>query len=109
MHVIKVRNVAQALEHGLRYIHQVGEAEPSRDGPVLVAPHPVATVYTHPTERVLFDEWRRVLGKVYTDISPFRAVAWSALPQTGTGVLGLQVKAVRSKLKVLEVPVDYHR
>lgn len=51
---------------------------------------------------------RRVLGKVYTDIGPFRAVAWSALPQTGTGVLGLQIKAVRSKLKVLEVPVDYH-
>lgn len=51
---------------------------------------------------------RRFLGKVYTDISPLRAVAWSAIPQTGTNLLGLQINAVRSKLKVLEVPVDYH-
>jgi hypothetical protein len=52
---------------------------------------------------------RRVFGKVYTDVGPFRAVAWEALPKTGTGVLGLPIKAVRAQLKVLEVPVDYHR
>jgi hypothetical protein len=52
---------------------------------------------------------RRVFGKVYTDVGPFRAVAWEALPKTGTGMLGLPIKAVRAQLKVLEVPVDYHR
>lgn len=58
MHTIHARNVNQALAEGLRYIHQVGEPEPSRDGPVLVAPHPVTTIYERPTERVLFQGWR---------------------------------------------------
>lgn len=58
MHVIKARNVAHALYQGLDYIHEHGENEPSRDGPVLVSPVPVTTVYARPTERVVFDEWR---------------------------------------------------
>lgn len=58
MHVIKARNVAHALYQGLSFIHEHGEAEPSRDGPVLVSPVPVTTVYARPTERVVFDEWR---------------------------------------------------
>lgn len=63
MHVIKVRNVQQAYQLGLKYIQQAGTPEQSRQGPVLVAPGPVTTVYLHPDERVLLD--------VKRDCNPF--------------------------------------
>lgn len=53
MHVIRVRNVHEALPAGLRYLEGYGVDAPSRNGPVTVAPGPVTTVYDRPTERVL--------------------------------------------------------
>lgn len=58
MHVIKVRNVNGALIEGLTYLLACGVREDSRAGLVLVARQPVATVYTHPQERVLFSPAR---------------------------------------------------
>lgn len=58
MHTIKVRNVNQALMHGLQHLLNLGKGEPSRNGNVIVAPSAVATVYEKPTERVLFSKVR---------------------------------------------------
>lgn len=58
MQVIKVRNVREALPEGLRYLASVGEVMESRDGPVVVAPTPVTTVYERPRERVLLSAVR---------------------------------------------------
>jgi hypothetical protein len=58
MHVINARNVEEALIRGIEYLKCQGNPEDSRNGPVLVAPGPVATVYHRPTERVLFNEER---------------------------------------------------
>lgn len=58
MHVINVRNVNAALETGLAYLSAVGTRMESRNGTVLVAPGPVATVYRDPWERVLFSATR---------------------------------------------------
>ncbi len=53
MFVIKARNVNGALGAGLNYLALEGGYEDSRNGKVLVAPEPVATVYAKPRERVL--------------------------------------------------------
>lgn len=58
MKVIEARNVNCALFDGARYLRQHGIERPSRNGPVLVAPTPVTTVYEEPMERVLFHEGR---------------------------------------------------
>lgn len=58
MHVIRVRNVNEALWKGLAHLKEVGVRRESRNGPVLVAPEPVTTVYEKPMERVLVDEVR---------------------------------------------------
>lgn len=58
MHVIKARNVNDALAKGLEHLLRYGVEEPSRNGPVLVAPTPVTTVYERPWERVLFSPLR---------------------------------------------------
>ena len=57
-HVIKVRNVEQALGEGFQWLKVAGKDEDSRAGPVRVAPGPVVTVYQRPWERVLFNEQR---------------------------------------------------
>lgn len=54
MEVLKVRNVHQALPTGIRHLLSHGYIRDSRNGPVLLSPVPVATVYSHPNERVLF-------------------------------------------------------
>lgn len=54
MHVIRARNVHNALPLGLAHLASCGVPAPSRAGDVLVAPGPVTTVYDNPTERVLF-------------------------------------------------------
>ena len=54
MRILYARNVHDALPQGIRMIHQVGQPRDSRNGPVLVAPYPVVTVYERPLERVLF-------------------------------------------------------
>lgn len=53
MYVINARNVNDALYQGLQYLATHGIKEDSRNGPVLVAPGPVTTVYSNPWERVL--------------------------------------------------------
>ncbi|MFH1604429.1 MAG: thymidylate synthase [Pseudomonadota bacterium] len=54
MEVLDVRNVHEALPRAIDLLQQIGVRRESRNGPVLVAPVPVTTVYRRPTERVLF-------------------------------------------------------
>ena len=54
MRVISVRNVHQALPEAIRLLKEEGVRRNSRNGPVIIAPFPVTTVYSHPQERVLF-------------------------------------------------------
>lgn len=58
IHNIVEENVNWALAHGIRHLLAVGKPQPSRNGPVLVAPLPVCTTYTKPTQRVLFSPIR---------------------------------------------------
>ncbi len=69
MDVIKVRNVHEALPKGLRYLQEHGIERDTRNGPVLVAPGPVTTLFEQPTERVLY--W------VQRDANPFFHLAES--------------------------------
>jgi hypothetical protein len=54
MKVITVPNVHTALPVAVRYLLDHGIRRDSRNGPVIVAPEPVTTVYTRPLERVIF-------------------------------------------------------
>jgi len=54
MKVIRVRNVQQALPEALHQLAQVGVRRESRNGPVIMFPEPVTTVYLRPDERVLY-------------------------------------------------------
>lgn len=54
MHVIRARNVNEALVRGVRLLKEVGLRRHSRNGDVLVSPEPVTTVYEKPLERVLW-------------------------------------------------------
>ncbi len=58
MYVIPALNVNHALAHGLRYLNEHGTIEESRNGPVLVSPCPVMTMYAKSEERVLFNPLR---------------------------------------------------
>lgn len=58
MYVIDALNVNHALAGGLRYLNEHGEHEDSRNGPVLVSPCPVTTMYAYPEQRVLFNPLR---------------------------------------------------
>lgn len=58
MHVLNVVDVNEALPRALSYLHAAGRTEPTRNGPAIVAPGPVATVYRYPRRRVLFDPVR---------------------------------------------------
>lgn len=58
MHVIRTRNVNQALPLGIELLGKVGEHRDSRNGPVLAADQPVTTLYARPRERVLFSAAR---------------------------------------------------
>jgi glycosyltransferase involved in cell wall biosynthesis len=58
---------------------------------------------------------RLLYGHRYTDLGPFRAVAWPALERLGMRdpdfgwTAEMQVKALRRGLRVAEVPVSYRR
>lgn len=52
MRLIRVRNVDEALKIGVWTILSIGMEESSRNGPVIVAPEPVTTLYGQPMERV---------------------------------------------------------
>jgi hypothetical protein len=54
MHVFRTRNVHSVLPEAIRYMAAEGQLRDSRNGPVLVAPCPVTTLYERPRERVLF-------------------------------------------------------
>src|ERR1035437_7140438 len=56
--IIKVRNVEEALGEGFQWLKVAGLDEPSRNGPVRVAPGPVITEYLNPQERVVFNTTR---------------------------------------------------
>lgn len=58
MYVIEVPNVNYALHDGLDYLAHYGVLEETRNGPAIVAPGPVSTVYTKPWQRVLFSPKR---------------------------------------------------
>lgn len=58
MRIINVRNVCQGLVQGIAHLHAFGEKRDSRNGVVIQAEGPVATIYSHPKERVLFFPWR---------------------------------------------------
>jgi len=58
MYVINARNVNDAYLKGLALLRHAGDAGTSRNGPVLVSPRPVTTVYDNPQERVLFNARR---------------------------------------------------
>ena len=51
---ITVRNVSEALFIAKQAIEEEGRLVQTRNGPAYEFPCPVATTYTHPTERVLF-------------------------------------------------------
>jgi glycosyltransferase involved in cell wall biosynthesis len=58
---------------------------------------------------------RLLYGYRYTDMGPFRAVRWGAYQRLGMRdtnfgwTCEMQVKAVRQRLKIAEVPVSYRR
>lgn len=54
MRVLQVRNVHEGLPRGLQLLDQIGIKRDSRNGPVIVAPYPVTTVYGCPNEKVIF-------------------------------------------------------
>ena len=58
MHSIKGRNVNHVFRDAIWWLRVSGQREDSRNGPVLVAPGPVISEYTHPHERVLFEPRR---------------------------------------------------
>lgn len=58
MQVVDARNVNGAFETGTGLLWKFGEVSESRAGAVIVAPWPVVTVYSKPTERVLFNKTR---------------------------------------------------
>jgi hypothetical protein len=58
MQVINVPNVHRALPEGLRMLDVYGIKQESRNGDVIRAPGPVATVYHQPLQRVIFWEER---------------------------------------------------
>jgi len=58
MRVIEARNVNDAYRQGIQLVRSEGVLEDSRAGKVLVMQSPVATVYSRPRERVLFEPQR---------------------------------------------------
>jgi hypothetical protein len=58
MHIIHARNVNDALPMGMCYLRDYGEQAQSRNGPVLVSPIPVTTIYDMPWQRVLLNQRR---------------------------------------------------
>jgi thymidylate synthase len=66
MYVIPCRNVNDAWPEAINVIQRNGTRQDTRNGPALVAPFPVCTMYTHPTECVLLDPIR--------DSNPFFSV-----------------------------------
>ncbi len=58
MYVLNVIDVNDALPAALFHLYRQGKREDTRNGPAIVAPEPVTTVYSNPRRRVLFDSRR---------------------------------------------------
>lgn len=58
MLTIYATSVDDAYDKAVIQMERVGVREPSRNGGVTVAPHPVMTVYEQPQRRVLFNRYR---------------------------------------------------
>jgi len=58
MYVLKAVNVHEALAMAMSLMARDGMERDSRNGKVLMRTSPVATVYLHPQERVVFHPWR---------------------------------------------------
>lgn len=54
MKLLNVRNVHEALPRAIKLLRQEGYERNSRNGPVLIGPWPVTTIYQRPWERMLF-------------------------------------------------------
>lgn len=84
---ISVRNVAEALPAGLRYLAEWGALQKSRAGDVVCAPGPTTTVYSHP--------WECVLTSRIRDANPFfhlAEVVWMLAGRDDVGFLTPYVK-----------------
>jgi thymidylate synthase len=55
---VTARNVQEAYVKGLRAVREEGQLEDTRNGPAMVIPWPVLTIYEKPCERVLLDPVR---------------------------------------------------
>lgn len=55
---LHVSNVNQALCDGIAWLRTSGSRQESRNGPVIVSPEPVMTIYNKPLERVIFSPLR---------------------------------------------------
>jgi hypothetical protein len=55
---IECRNVNEAYVRGMHVLNSLGKIEDSRNGPVIVLPEPMLTIYNNPMERVLFHPGR---------------------------------------------------
>lgn len=58
MKIISANSVSQGYEKSLQYLYSEGHEESSRNGPVIVAPMPVTTVFLNPPYRVMTDPLR---------------------------------------------------
>ena len=54
MKVLRVRNTHEGLAQGVHYLSMEGVKRDSRNGPVIVSPEPVSTVFERPDETVIF-------------------------------------------------------
>ena len=89
MHVLKVRNVHEALPEALNLLQREGRQRLSRNGPVLYVPEPVTTVYRKPQERVLFWEERNA-----NPFFHFFEGLWMLAGRDDVGVLAQFVKSI---------------
>ncbi len=58
---------------------------------------------------------RMIYGVRFTDLGPFRAIKWESLQKLGMidtnygWTVEMQIKAIKQKLKIVEVPVSYRK
>lgn len=88
MITLQVRNVNHALYHGANLLRNLGAQRDSRNGPVLVAPAPVTTVYGNPEERVMLHPGR--------DANPFFHLVEALWMITGRNDLAPLTKYVKN-------------
>lgn len=79
---IKHSTASRVAAAGFRYLADRGVEEKSRNGPVIVAPGPVTSIYTRPLQRVLFsplrdaNPWFHLLGDALWCLAGRHDIAW---------------------------------